>query len=221
MLVADHGRVATRSGTAGVRDVTMLDVKTGAKVATTTPGFFEPHLGGVTADPLIVADSYLKTTALSFGPAEVGLPAPLPGMFPSVGDEIVARAEVSVGGGVLCIGGPAADCFTMAGQAITLRPLPGALQSPHDVIAVDALTGDAARVLTIPNAAQPRAVLCRMNADGTYVAEAELSLPVSKFLGADGAMTYPVFAYGDAKDLILVAQRPGGQSAIVDVRLTD
>jgi len=84
---------------------------------------------------------------------------------------------------------------------------------------VDSLTGDAARVLTLPNGAQPRAALCRVNADGTYVVEAELSLPVSKFLGADGTMAYPIFAYSDAKDLVLVAQRPGGQSAIVDVHL--
>lgn len=220
MLVADHGRVAT-VWDCKAPDVTILDVKTGAKVAKTRPGFSAPHLGGVTADPLIVADSFLRTTALSFGSTQVRLPASLTGMFPLVGDQIVTRAEVSVGGGVLCIGGPAADCFTTAGRAIALRPLPGALQSsPHDVIAVDTLAGDAARVLTIPNAAQPRATLCRVSADGTYVAEAELSLPVSKFLGADGAMTYPVFAYSDAKDLILVAQRPGGQSAVVDVRLT-
>lgn len=220
MLVADHGRVATVRDCA-TEDVLVLDVKTGAKVATATPGFpATKELGGVSAEPLIVADSDLKTTALSFGPVSAAFPAPLTGMFPTLGDQVQPRAEVSVGGGVLCAGGPEPACFTMAGQPVRVRALPGAKQDPHDVLTVSSPSGDAARVITMPNAAQPRAVLCRINADGTYVEEAELSLPVSKFLGADGTMTYPVFAYGDAKDLILVAQRPEGRSAIVDVRLT-
>jgi hypothetical protein len=219
MLVADHGRVATVRDCA-TEDVLVLDVKTGAKAATTTPGFpATKDLGGISADPLIVADSDLKTTALSFGSASAVLPAPLTGMFPTLGDQVQPRAEVSIGGGLVCAGGPTPACFTAAGHPVKVRALPGAKQDPHDVVAVDSLAGDAARVITMPNAAQARATLCRINADGTYVEEAELSLPVSKFLGGSGTMTYPVFAYSDAKDLILVAQRPDGHSAIVDVSL--
>jgi hypothetical protein len=140
-------------------------------------------------------------------------------MFPTLGDEVQPRAEVSVGGGTVCVGGPSPACFTPAGKPIRVRPLPGAKQDPHAVIAVHSPAGDAARVITMPNAAQGRATLCRINADGTYVEEAELSLPVSKFLGSEGTMTYPVFAYSDAKGLILVAQRPEGRSAIVAVSL--
>jgi hypothetical protein len=99
-----------------------------------------------------------------------------------------------------------------------LRPLPGAAAERHDVIPVDSLSGDAARVLTVGNDRNPRASLCRVNADGTYVVEAELSLAASEFLGKGGAAA-AVFAVSDGKDLVLVAQHPDGNTALVDVRL--
>lgn len=217
LLVADHGRVATAQDCAADH-VLVLDVKTGATVSS-APGFSAvTEMGGVSADPLIVGDGTDKTLALAFGAVQTRLADPLTGAYPTVGDQVQSRANVALGGGVLCAGGQAALCFTTAGKPITLRPLPGAAAARHDVIPVDSLNSDAARVLTVRNDKAPRTELCRVNADGTYIVEAELSLAVSQFLGMQGSAA-AVFAVSDGKDLVLVAQHPDGDTAIVDVRL--
>ena len=74
----------------------------------------------------------------------------------------------------------------------------------------------AASFVTLPTVKEPRATLCQVQADGAVTVEEELSLPVSKFLADNEGGQ--VFAYGDAKDLVLVAGRPAGSTVVVDVR---
>lgn len=127
------------------------------------------------------------------------------------------RAQVSVGKDVLCSAGHAVSCWNAHGAAVVPRGLPNVSGEHHDVYAVFG-TGDAARVVTTGVPGHTRASLCRIAADGTVAVEADLSQPVSDYLGRSGtAGTYSV--YGDAKDLFLVDPRPNGQAAVIDVRL--
>jgi hypothetical protein len=127
------------------------------------------------------------------------------------------RAQVSVGKDVLCVGGHEASCWSAHGLAVVPRELPNASAEHHDVYPVLG-TRDAARVVTTGVPGHTRASLCRVAADGGVVLEADLSQPVSDYLGRSGtAGSY--YVYGDANDLFVVDPRPNGQTAVIDVRL--
>lgn len=98
-----------------------------------------------------------------------------------------------------------------------MRGMPNAGAEHHDVYVVEG-GGDAARVITTGVAGHPRASLCRVGADGSVVVEADLSQPVSDYLGKSG-YSGDDYAFSDAKDLYLVDPHPAGQVEVMDVRL--
>ncbi|NUR57511.1 MAG: PQQ-binding-like beta-propeller repeat protein [Catenulispora sp.] len=202
--------------------VKVLDAGSGAPVPNAavpvSTGQDRPQF--VTADPVVVADS-AHPKALSFG---AGAPAPVAGqdrLFASLATFGASRAQVSVGAGVLCVGGQTALCWSTAGtttgSAIVPKGLPNTGAEHHDVFAVLG-AGAAARIVTTGVSAHPRAALCRIAPDGAAVVEADLSQPVSDYLGKNGTAE-SVLIYGDAKDLFVVDPHPSGGTAVIDVRL--
>lgn len=202
--------------------VKVLDAETGAPApnAAVPVSAGKDHPQFVAADPVVVADS-AHPKSLTFG---AGAPVPVSGqdgLFSSLATFGASRARVSMGAGVLCAGGQAAACWSLtgsaAGSAVVLRGLPNAGSEHHDVFPVVG-PGDAARIVTTGVAAHPRATLCRIAPDGVVVVEADLSQPVSDYLGKNGTAE-PVLVYGDAKDLFLVDPHPSGGTAVIDVPL--
>jgi hypothetical protein len=208
------GKAATVEVCGPTAQVVVLDSATGTAASVSVPQVTDVS-GVVSASPLIVSDSQTKPSAFLFtNAAGATTPTPVTGLdtlFASVTAPGLRLPQAGIGGGVLCATAHQPSCWTLAGKPLALRGLP---DGASDAIAV-AGSADAARLLTLPTPAHPRASLCRVAADGGAVVEEDLSLPMSDFLTKNGLSQ--VSAYGDAKDLVLVAKRPSGTTAIVDV----
>ena len=203
------GHVATGESCQNKATVQLLDAATGATVpAPVISVSGQDHAAVLAVSPLAVVDDADSPNSVTFGPAAN---APVSRVT------IPSHAQAAAGGGVLCLGGKQASCWTAAGAPLTLRGLPDPAASPQDVISVYG-PGDAARFVSIGTPGHPRASLYRVGADGRIVIEADLSQPVSDFLGNNGS-AQQVYAYADAKDLYLVVPHPAGATAVVDVRL--
>jgi len=194
-------RVVIGEACQGTVAARVFDAATGSPVPNTAslslsgPG--NPRV--LSADPVVVA-----------GDASNSLFAALTTNGPS-------RAKVTVGKDVVCAGGRQAACWSPAGATVLPRGLPNATAQHHDVYPVGG-AGDAARIVTTGVPGHTRASLCRIAADGKVVVEADLSQPVSDYLGKSGtAGSY--YVYGDAKDLYVVDPHPNGRTAVIDVRL--
>ena len=213
------GRVATAESCQGRAAIHVLDAATGAAVAgaPTPPLGSAPNPELLSAVPLVFADDGPSPRRLTFAPGPVTQVADMNNLFATLPDNGPSRAQVAVGGGVLCAGGRQATCWTATGSALSVRGLPNDGAEHHDVYVVSG-SGDAARVITTGVAGHPRASLCRIAADGRVTVEADLSQPVSDYLGKDGNSS-SYYAFSDAKDLYLVDPHPAGQTAVVDVRL--
>ncbi|GAA1998387.1 hypothetical protein [Catenulispora subtropica] len=217
---AAGGHVVVAEVCQGQAKIRVLDAVTGGAVA----GAAVPNLGGAThpqvvsADPLVVADDGSSPKALSFGAGGPVTVTDLGGLFATLSDKGASRAQVSVGKDVLCFGGHQASCWTAGGTPTTPHGLPNEGAEHHDVYPVLG-TGATARIVTTGVPGHTRASLCRVTGDGTVVVEADLSQPVSDYLGKSGtAGSY--YLYADAKDLYLVDPQPSGRAAVIDVRLT-
>ncbi|NUP51388.1 MAG: PQQ-like beta-propeller repeat protein [Catenulispora sp.] len=199
--------------------VRVLDAATGAAVADAAvpklPGQPRPFI--VTADPVVVADDGDHAKALAFGAGAPVAVSGLDGLFDAPGKQQESRAQVSVGGGVLCASEPTPVCWGTAGQPLVPRGLPNAGAAHQDAYPVVG-AADAARLVTVGVATHPRASLCRVAPDGKVVVEADLSQPVSDYLGQNG-IAAPYAVYADAKDLFVVDPHPNGRAAVIDVRL--
>ena len=232
-FAAGAGKVATVEVCGSTAQVVVLDSATGtadaapapagtatatgtATAAPTSAARVTDASGVLSASPLIVSDSQTKPGSLLFtNAAGATTSTPVTGLdtlFASVTAPGLRLPQAEVGAGVLCATAHQPSCWTVAGKPLALRGLP---DGAADAIAV-AGSGDAARLITLPTPAHPRASLCRVAADGGAVVEEDLSLPVSDFLTKNSLSQ--VSAYGDAKDLVLVAKRPSAATAIVDVR---
>lgn len=180
----------------------VLDAVTGSPVpnaaSLSLSGPSNPRL--LSAEPLVVAGD------------------PSNSLFVTLTKNGPSRAQVTVGKDVVCAGGRQAACWSAGGgAAVVPRGLPNAGAEHHDVYPVAGL-GDAAQFVTTGVPGHTRASLCRIAADGTVVVEADLSQPVSDYLGKSGtAGSYSVYA--DAKDLYVVDPHPDGRTAVIDVRL--
>ena len=220
------GRIALAEACQDQTTVRVLDAATGDPVPGVTPPSVAgtPHPRILSADPLAIADDGSAPKALAFGS---GAPPPPPTppptavsnvdkLFSALGANGPSRAQITVGKDVLCVGGRIA-CWTARGAAVSPRGLPNDGAAHHNVHVVTG-AGDAARVVTGGLPGHPRASLCRIAADGTATVEADLSQPVSDYVGDSGSVG-SFYAYGDAKDLYLVSPNPVGQTAVIDVRL--
>jgi hypothetical protein len=223
------GRVAVVEACGGTSEVLTLDSGSGAVVGSGSSSGMKAGAALVAMEPLVVADDPAKPTALGFlgsaagGPGSTRLAttpvAGLDGLYDTLGAGGLRAPRAATGSGVVCVGRPETACWDAGGRPLVLH---GMLDATAHFVPVDGggsgdgSGGGAASFLTLPTREQPRATLCRVGADGAVTVEAELSLPVSKFLAdnEDGR----VFAYGDAKDLVLVAGRPAGSTVVVDVR---
>jgi hypothetical protein len=217
-FAAGGGQVAVAETCQGQAAIHVLDAATG----TPTPGAptlslnTAPHPQILSAAPLVFAEDVSAPKTLTFASATRTPVTGLDGIFTSLTDNGPSRTQLAAGAGVLCVGHQPA-CWTAAGTPVSPRGLPNADAAHHDVYEV-AGTGDAAHVITTSAAGHPRASLCRIAADGTVTVEADLSQPVSDYLGKDGYASV-FYAYSDAKDLYLVDPHPAGETAVIDVRL--
>jgi hypothetical protein len=212
------GKVAVAETCQGQAAIHVLDAASGAAApgVATTPLAAAPHPQILSTDPLVFADDSASPKNLTFAAGTHATVTALDGVFTNLTANGPSRAQVAVGGGVLCAGRQVA-CWTAGGTPVTPRGLPNADAAHHDAYVVGG-SGDAARVITTSVPGHLRASLCRVGADGTVTVEADLSQPVSDYLGKNGyASTY--YAYSDAKDLYLVDPHPAGQTSVIDVRL--
>jgi hypothetical protein len=222
-FAAGGGKVATVETCGSAATVVVLDsatgtAATGTGTATTsaTPSQVKGDSGVISASPLILSDAQTNPTAFLFpnasGPT---ISTPVSGidtLFASVTTQGLRLPRSFVGAGVLCATAHQPSCWTVAGKQLALRGLP---DGAADAIAVAGSTAEV-RLLTLPTPTHARASLCKVAANGTVVVEEDLSLPVSDFLAKNGFGQ--VSAFGDAKDLVLMAAHPSGATAIVDVR---
>lgn len=199
--------------------VRVLDAATGAAVPDAAvpkvPGQPRPFI--VTADPVVVADDGDHAKKLTFGAGAPVAVSGIDGLFDSPSKAQASRAQVSVGGGVLCASEPTPVCWGAAGQPLVPHGLPNAGADHHDAYPVVG-AADAARLVTVGVPTHPRASLCRIAPNGGVVIEADLSQPVSDYLGQNG-IAAPYAVYADAKDLFVVDPHPNGRPAVIDVRL--
>src|SRR5205823_3594601 len=108
--------------------------------------------------------------------------ADVSGLFAGMTEHGPSRAQVTAGRGVVCAGGRQAVCWGATGSVLAVRGLPNAGADHHDVYVVDG-GGDAARLITTGVPGHSRASLCRIGTDGSVTVEADLSQPVSDYLG--------------------------------------
>lgn len=218
VFAVSGARVVMGERCRGQAAVHVLDAGTGDVVA----GVSGAPLGGashpqiLSADPLAFVDGG-SPQMLTFVPGAAVPVADTSGMFAGLTEHGPSRAQVAVGGGVVCAGGRQPSCWSASGGVLAVRGLPNAGAEHHDVYVVEG-GGDAARVITTGVAGHPRASLCRVGADGSVVVEADLSQPVSDYLGKSG-YSGDDYAFSDAKDLYLVDPHPAGQVEVMDVRL--
>ena len=224
-FAAAGGKVAVveacGGGGGGGVEVLTLDAQDGAQVGAVTASGMKSGAALVARQPLVVVDDPARPTALGFVGAGPGGGAVVPvagldGLYDTLGTEALRVPRAAVGGGVLCAGRPEAACWDSAGKALGLHGMVDATAHFVPVYGGTLSGSKGVRFLTLPTRKEPRATLCDVGLDGAVTVEAELSLPVSKFLAEneDGR----VFAYGGSEDLVLVAGRPAGSTVVVDVR---
>jgi hypothetical protein len=215
----DGGRVAIAETCQNQSAIHVLDAATGNPVpgAPTPPLGNPPHPQILAASPLAYLDGS-SPQSVTFAPGAAAPISDVSTLFGTMTDRGPSRALVADGGGVLCTGGRQATCWTATGSVLSPRGVPNANADHHDVYVVSG-PSDAARVITTGVNGHSRASLCRIAADGGVTVEADLSQPVSDYLGKNGIAS-DYYAFGDAKDLYLVDPHPAGNIEIIDVRLS-